>query len=317
MSRRSQPGPLSAGWRLVWHTHPVLWWIYAVNLTIGLFSAIGFATRVGHVLNHSLAAQHLYHSFDLAYVLELAINPDAQLASRPTSSFTFAALFVLFMLFVLGGVLDTYARNRSLVPGEFFQGCGGFFWRFVRLLLWLGVVLLPLAALAIGLNRWSDYLSEYSSHEKLGFWVLAAGFTMILLLLMAVRLWFDMAQVRTVVEDERSVTRALGRAFTLTYRNFAPLFSMYLAITLVAWAGTALALYFWAKFVPSEGTLLAFLTAQFIAWLWIVSRLWQRATKVIWYQRQRPSPALPLVQEAIGQAEPEIPTLAPEHPPGS
>jgi hypothetical protein len=314
MSRRSQPGLLSAGWRLVWHTYPVLWWIYAVNLIIGLFSAIGFATRVGRVLDHSLAAQHLYRNLDLAYLLELAMNPDAQLASRPTSAFTFAALFFLFMLFVLGGVLDTYARNRSLVPGEFFQGCGAFFWRFVRLLLWLAVVLVPLAALAIGLNRWSGHLSEYSSREKLGFWVLAAGLTLILLLLMAVRLWFDMAQVRTVVEDERSVTRALGRAFKLTYRNFAPLFSMYVSMALVAWIGTAFALFFWAKFVPSDGTLLAFLTAQFIAWLWIVTRLWQRATEVIWYQRQRP-PAAPVEAQVIGEGE--VPTFVPERPQGT
>jgi hypothetical protein len=309
MNAKAQPGSLLAGWHLLWQTQRVMWWIYAVNFALGFFSAMGMAACVGRVLDHSLAAQRLYHGFDLAYLIELAMNPEAQLASCPTSSLTFAALFFLFMLFILGGVLDTYARNRALVPGEFFQGCGAFFWRFVRLLLWLAVVLVPIAVLAILVNHWSGHLSEYSSSEKLGFWALMAGFAAIVLLLMMVRLWFDMAQVRTVVEDERSVTHALGGAFKLTCSNFVALFSMYFAITLIAWAGTLLTLYFWAKFVPSERTVRAFLLAQFIAWLWIATRLWQRAAEMVWYQRQRPAPA-PVEVQVIGEGE--IPTFVPE-----
>ncbi len=299
---------MAAGWSLLWQTQRILWWVYAVNLVLGFFSATGFAVRLGRVLDHSLAAQRLYHGFDVGYFLELAANPDVQLATRPTSALAFGAIFLVFVLFATGGILEAYARSRMLVPGEFFQGCGAYFWRFVRLLLWLVAVLVPIALLASAIRGFASNLSSNSPHEMLGFWVQVIGLSGVVALLMIVRLWFDMAQVRTVVEDEHGMTRTLGRAFKLVYANFGPLFWMYGRLSLLAWAGTAAALYVWVKFVPAERIGAAFLLAQFIAWLWIAMRLWQRASEVIWYQRQRPAPApveVPVPEEAEpGNARP-------------
>jgi len=241
MNSKSELGPLTAAWRLVWQTQRVLWWIYAVNLVLGFLSATAFALKLRSVLDHSLGAQRLYQSFDLAYLAELAANPDVQLASRPASALGFAAIFFIFMLFATGGILDTYVRNRALVPGEFFQACGAFFWRFVRLLLWFTLFLAPLGLLVRGIPRWSRHLSDHFALEQLGFAGQIVGFGFVLLILFLLRLWFDMAQVRAVIEDERRMACNLGRAFWLTFVNFAELIWMYLRPSLLAWAGTALA----------------------------------------------------------------------------
>ena len=127
MKADPKSGPLAAGWRLLWQTQRIVWWIYALNLALGLFSSLGLAVRLSRVLDHSFAAQRLYHGFDVAFFLELAANPEVQLSSRTVSSLTFAAIYFLVLLFATGGILDSYARNRALVPGEFFQGCGAFF----------------------------------------------------------------------------------------------------------------------------------------------------------------------------------------------
>src|SRR5271155_3156541 len=136
MTANPESGCLATGWRLLWRKQAVLWWISAVNFVLSLLSAHLLAAGMGHVLNHSLAAQRLYHGFDLAYYASLAANPDAQLSSSAISSFTFSFLFLLFMLFANGGTLDAYLNDRVAAPGEFFRACGAFFWRFVRLLLW-------------------------------------------------------------------------------------------------------------------------------------------------------------------------------------
>lgn len=310
MMRQYESGTVRAGWRLLWQTQRVMWWVYAVNLVLGFLSAAGWAFRVGSVLDHSLAAQRLYHGFDLATFLELAAHPDVQLATRPMSSLGFAVLFFIFMMFATGGILESYARNRMLVPGEFFQGCGAFFWRFVRLVLWFLVVLAPIMMLAGSVQRWSDRLASDAAPEKLGLWMEVVGLLVVALLLMSARLWFDMAQTIAVVEDERGMTRTLGRAFKLTFANFLTLFWMYLRLSIIAWVGTVAAIYVWAKYVPAERIGMAFLLGQFTAWLWIATRLWQRASEVTWYQRQRPAPALVNVEEPAAHPAEQIQSIA-------
>ena len=271
MMPQGEPGIVMAGWRLLWQTQRILWWVYAINLVLGFFSAQGLALRSGTVLNHSLAASRLYHGFDLATFLETAAHPEVQLATRTTSSLAFTAIFFVFMLFATGGILESYARNRMLVPGEFFQGCGAFFWRFVRLLLWLLLLLVPVAMLASALNRLAGGLTQRVS-AKVGFEVLAIGGFVLMLLLMALRLWFDMAQTQAVVEDERRITRVLGQAFRLTVRNFPTLFWMYFRLGALGWIGTGLALWLWVKLIPAERIGAAFLLMQSVALLWIAVR---------------------------------------------
>jgi len=310
MISKHQFGPLRAGWRLLWQTRRILWWIYGVNLGLGLLSAWSVAHRVGSVLDHSLAAGHLYHGFDLAYFMELAAHPDVQLWGRSSSALISAAVFFVFMLFATGGVLETYARDRGLVAGEFLQASGAFFWRLSRLVLCFAGVLAFIAWMASLVNRLAGWLSDHSSYEKLGFWVALAGLTLVSLLAMTARLWFDMAQAGVVVEDERSMMRALGRScrFVFGRGNFVPLFWIYLRLSLLAWGGTGLALYIWVKFVPAERVWLAFLLGQFIAWLWTAARLWQRASEMTWYLRHRPAPEI-----GIDTQSPviDIPTFAP------
>ena len=251
-------------------------------------SATAFALKLRSVLDRSLGAQYLYQGFDLSYFAELVAHPSVQMAARPASALGFAAVFFIFMLFATGGILDTYVRNRALVPGEFFQACGAFFWRFVRLLLWLVLFVVPLGLLVREITRWPRHVSGHFAPEQLGFAVQVVGLGFVLLILAIVRLWFDMAQVRAVIEDERRMACNLGRAFRLISVNFVELFWMYLRPSLLAWSGTALAICFWIKLTAPNHTGLSFLVGQFVAVLWVLARLWQRASQVIWYQRQRP-----------------------------
>lgn len=298
MQSHHEPGTLRAGWRLLWQTQRIVWWVYAVNLILGLFSAAGLTLRLSRLLDHSLAAGRLYHGFDLPTFVELASHPEMQFAARSASSLGYAVVFFIFMLFATGGILESYARNRMLVPGEFFQGCGAFFWRLVRLLLWLLGVLIVLGALAVGGNRALAALLTNASEktEVLGRFaaLLVCG-----LVLMLVRLWFDMAQVGAVVEDERRVTPVLVRAFALSFRNFGSLFPLYLIPSMISWAGTAVVFVVWVKFVPPEDIAGSFVLGQFVAWLWIANRQWQRASEVIWYQRWRPLPDFLVLQSSV------------------
>jgi hypothetical protein len=124
-----------------------------------------------------------------------------------------------------------------------------------------------------------------AAQEKTGFWLLVLGMGAIGLVLMCIRLWFDMAQVRAVVEEETGMLRNAGRAFKLTFGNFGSLFWMYFRISLLGWLILAVGLYIWTKMPParSQWTLLIL---ELVVLCGFGTRLWQRACEMIWYQRR-------------------------------
>ena len=120
------------------------------------------------------------------------------------ASYVTQLIFFIFMLFILGGILVVYREDRKLTTAEFFENCGLYFWRFVRLTL---LSLIPFG-ICFGSTKASsrqlaDHISEISAYESYPFWTRAIGGFIVILLFLWVRLWFDVAQVRAVAQNER------------------------------------------------------------------------------------------------------------------
>jgi hypothetical protein len=277
-------GLVAAGAALVWRRQRVLWWVYAVNVILGLLGAAGARAQLDRVLQYSLAGESLTKGFDLGMWFELVDRPESGLMRFTSSSYLFAALFPLFMVFVAGGILMVYREDRKFTAGDFFAASGAFFWRFVRLALLSLVLFAGLGTLLWGVNKLSDYIGDRVVAAQTGFYVLLAGAIVVVLLLLFVRLWFDIAQVRAVVQDERRMWPNLWKALGITWRNRMTLFRVYLCISGVAWVTLVIGLYVWAK-LPPTATRVAFVLLQFIIVMQLLTRLWQRASAVTWYQR--------------------------------
>ena len=129
--------------------------------------------------------------------------------------------WMVIWTFLVGGVLDRYARGRPTRAHGFFAACGTHFWRFLR----LGIVA---AAVYAVLFQWvSGWLFEglyerlvrNMTVERSAFavrLVLYAGFGILLVL---VNLVFDYARIRIVVEDRRSALGALVAAARFVRRE--------------------------------------------------------------------------------------------------
>src|ERR1019366_8415237 len=193
-------------------------------------------------------------------------------------------LFLLFMLFVTGGILTVYREDRKLKTGEFFGASGAFFWRFVRLVLFSLIPFVVLGLAFWGVNKLSDYIGDRTVSAQTGFYIFIAGAIVVTLLALFVRLWFDIAQVRAVVQDEHKMWPNLWKALGISWRNVATLFRVYLCISGVAWVTLAVGLFLWAK-LPPTATPVTFLLLEFIILMQLLTRLWQRASSVTWYQR--------------------------------
>jgi hypothetical protein len=281
-------GAVSAGAKLAWRRQRVFWWVYAVNLLLAVTAAAPLEGRLGAVLDRSLAAQRLVHGFDLATFIALARQPGAPLRAGVPGSLLSTLVFFVFMLFIAGGILEVYRRDETLPAAEFFEACGRFFWRFVRLLIFIGIVLIPIFILLHFVTGWSGELASDSPRPLLGFWVEVAGLLLVAFLLMAVRLWFDVAEIRAVTEGQRVMRRTILQAFRITFGNFGSLFWIYLRLAVLGLAVMAGAFWVWVHRVRPGAVGVSFLIGQAVILLWIAIRLWLRASEMCWYQRRFP-----------------------------
>jgi len=276
-------GALRTGWRLLWQRQRILWWVLVVNLAVAWMASGPLNARWRAVLDHSLVSDQLLHGFNFARYIELTSLPQIGFGSAVPSLTQAAALFFLFMLFITGGILHDYASDHKLSTGEFFQASGAFFWRLVRLLIMMMIVLVPVALLASAIKKWSGHLSSDSPSEMLGFWVDVAGFLFVLFLAICIRIWFDIAQVHAVITGERASSRALGRALRMTATNFGSLFVIYLVPSAVAWIASALIILLWTR-LPAHLLAATFVLGELWMLIWLATRLWQRGGEVGWYQ---------------------------------
>jgi hypothetical protein len=280
-----QPGLLTEGFSRAWHYQRVLWFIFFINFLLAHFGAGATTHKLDWMTDHSLYAQRLSDIFDVGSFSELSSDSEAKLFEVAGVSISFSLVFFVIVLFLTGGILEAYRSGRRLTTREFFEACGSYFWRWVRLCILMMILLVPLLYLAGTVWGRATEMMLNSAQEKTAFWILLAGMGVLGLLMMCIRLWFDLAQVRAVVEEETGMWRNVGRAFKITFGNFGALFWMYLRISILGWLVFALGLYIWAKMPPARFAWTILILEITVLWgFWI--RLWQRACGMIWYQRR-------------------------------
>jgi hypothetical protein len=280
----NQPGLLHEGFSRAWHYQRVLWFIFFINLALSHFAAGPIIHKLDGVTDHSLHAQRLSNMFDVATFSDLSSNPEVKLFEVAGASVSSGIVFFFIVLFLTGGILEAYRSGRKLTTREFFEACGSYFWRWVRLLILLLIVLIPVFMLGSFVSKETGTLLDDAAHEKTGYFFFVAGMGVVGLLAMFIRLWFDMAQVRAVVEEETGMWSNARRALKITTGNFASLFWMYLRISVLGWLVFAVGFYIWAKMPPARfGWTIFFLEIVVLCGFGV--RLWQRACEMIWYQR--------------------------------
>jgi hypothetical protein len=193
----------------------------------------------------------------------------ADRTSRPPVIIAAAAAYIVLWVFVAGGIIDRYARDRATRASGFFSAAGVYFPRFVR----LGIVQLAVYGLLFGalhpylFDRLFHRLTRDMAVERDAF-ALRLGLYLVFGLAVALaNLVFDYAKVRAVVEDRRSMIGALGAAIRFVRRN--PAAGVVFLLNFLMFVGCLL---LYAAAAPGAGARVwwAFTIGQ----LYILARLW-------------------------------------------
>ena len=211
--------------------------------------------------------------------------------------------------FLIGGAMDRLARDRAIGAGGFFQACGVYFFRFLRLGAMSAVIYWLLFA---KLHPWmfdtvyADLIKDLPV-ERTAFLYRLGFYAIFGILVIATNIVFDYAKVRAVVEDRRSMIGALlagGRFVARNVGAVAGVYAINAAVFLIL-----IALYAWLA--PSaQYDLIAFAAGQFYIVSRVALRLLFAASSISLFQSRlahagyvaKPLPAWPdsPAAEAVG-----------------
>jgi hypothetical protein len=195
--------------------------------------------------------------------------------SRPSALLLLGAAYLLLWLFLAGGILDRYARNRPTRSHEFFTACGMYFVRFLRLAPIIGVAYYVLFRYVHSwlLDGLYDRVTHDLTVERTAFFWRAGFYALFGLLLIAVNVILDYAKVRAVVEDRRSMIGAVGAGLRFVRRNIGAVAALY-ALDALLFVVVIVLYGLVAPGAGSSGALmwLGFLVSQ----MYLLARLWVR-----------------------------------------
>jgi hypothetical protein len=287
-------GLLSSGLGMVLRNKRYIVWFYVLNIFLGLFGTVVFVNQVGSILDHSLQSDRLLHGFSLGTLIEMFSRPEfgPTVASRAPAMF-FALLFLVATAMFLPGVLQGYASTYRLPRDDFFRTCGRNLWRFIRLMIVAGIVMGIAASALFGLHGVLERKAAASTNELLLPEVRIVGLFLIFLVMATLRIWFDLAEVDIVLNDQRAVRKSITAGFRHTFRSLGRLLGSYLVATIVAAFVLSVGLFLWMKSVAPESVVGALVISQLTLLLLLIPRFWQRGVAVSYWQEQIMIPVVP------------------------
>jgi hypothetical protein len=299
---------LSSGWSRVVRNKRYIFWFWLLNLTLAEFGTSAFRKSAHSILDHSLYSDGLTHGFSLGVMGEMFARPEfgpTSAASMPSMYFAF--LFFMATAIFLPGVLLGYSSTYRLPREEFFRSCGRNLWRFIRLMIVAGIVMGIFSGILFGINGALVKKAGESTNELLGFETQMTGLGIIFLIMTVLRIWFDLAEVDIVLNDQRAVRKSIAVAFKHTFRSLFRLLASYVFSTAIAAIFLVGGLWCWLHFVPSTSVMGAFLLSQIILFLLLIPRFWQRGIAVSYWQQRM---LLPVVAPASIAPAPSLQTTS-------
>jgi len=302
-------GLLGSGFSMVARSKRYIFWFWLLSVVLAGFGTAGFRESAHAILDHSLYAQKLTHGFDLSVYIELLLRPEfGTMNSMNFPALYFAFLFLIATALFLPGIFAGYASTYRLPREDFFRTCGRNLWRFIRIMMVAAIVMGIFAGILFGANGAIVKKAGESTTEVLPFELKMTGLAIIFLVMTTLRIWFDLAEADTVLNDQRAVRKSIAAAFRHTFCGFGRLLGSYVLTTIVAAIILLCGLSAWMKLVSAESVVGAFIMSQITLFLLLIPRFWQRGIAVSYWQQHM---LVPVVM--IGPTAP-VPTAVPAAP---
>jgi len=275
----------------------VLVGVWLLNLLVALPLTLMLRDAIAEQLGPSLRAEEAARGFDVDWWNEFEARADdlgktfapavigfaaplrnisrlADGAALPAAPVLLAvAAWLLLWTFLSGGIIDRYARNRPTRAQGFFGACGDWFGRMVRLGLISGLAYYVLFRYVHPLlfDQLYGWLTHDLPVERRAFVYRLILYMLFGLLAVAVHIWVDVARVRAVVEDRRSMIYAYVAGWRFLRQHLLQVLGVYALIAAALFV--LLALY--ALVAPGARVQGGWIwIVLFVSQIYLAGRLW-------------------------------------------
>lgn len=252
----------------------VAYWFF--HTLMAALVALPLMGAVSATLGHSRYGAELLRGFDFSGMVEL-IQYDHGSQFTVLTPALMLTLFLLMLgsIFLAGGAVKMLVYDGpDYSPRMFYEGCGRYFWRFLRLALYslffYGIALAVRGLLLKASNKvWGEGME---SHQTiLAGWAISA---LLLVLLGVVNTAMDYAKVRLVVDDSRKSLRACFGSMNLVLTNLGKTMGVWLVLTL--FYVVFLSIYIPLANMLQDGGAGALVPLIVLQQLYVFSRVWLR-----------------------------------------
>lgn len=262
--------------------------IYAVLFLLALVIVIPFGNTIAGIAGNSMAFTKLLNDFN--YTVYTDFMRDAEKAIQPYISIAFwtAVLYLIFTIFFSGGILTILkAEDKDKSLKLFWQGCAVYFWRFLRLAIYMlilqiiifAIVFIPLSAIIASMNN--------TSTEPAIFYTALAAIIIYLFFLIILLSVTDYAKIMLSVHDEFRPIRTIIRSFGFVFRHLFSTIGLYKILLVFPVALFILYFIISDKIGMSTGftIFITFLIQQIFVWLRVFVKIWYLASELDLYSK--------------------------------
>ncbi|MGC4054615.1 MAG: hypothetical protein QM757_36515 [Paludibaculum sp.] len=252
----------------------VVYWFF--HTLMAAFVAVPLMGVAVTNLSHSRYGAELARGFDFSWLSEVYFY----LQGSPVGSIlpvVLLAVFLLFLgsIFLAGGAVKMLLYDGpDYTPRMFYEGCGRYFWRFLRLTLYSMIfygaaLILQRIVRKLADKAWGEGMEEHQL--TIAFWAVT-GFGLVLFALVSTAM--DYAKVRLVMDDSRKSLRSAFGSMRLVLTHLGRTMGVWLVLMvfLAVFVGLYLPLSNWLH-GGGAGSILALIVVQ---QLYVLSRVWLR-----------------------------------------
>jgi hypothetical protein len=250
--------------------------LYVVNVLAVLGLTLAFRSVLVEGFGATTATSSLMSEMNYMVLQEFLREHGEELGLVLRQIVWFSLIYMIVNTLLAGGILTIIReKDTRFSLREFFSGCGTYFFRFLRLFLLFGILLIVCALLWIFvLGVLFDAITAEATSEVT--WIISFFVMVVLFLLpiMIVILIADYAKISTVLSNTHSMLRTAWRAVKFVFRNFIKVISLQLLMLLIPIV--LFVIYLWLDLsigMTTVGTIyLMLLLQQFF----ILTRVWSR-----------------------------------------
>jgi hypothetical protein len=249
----------------------LLLWFF--NFLFGILIFYLLYNRLMEALSHSAISEGMVSKVNYHFVFEFLTYHGQGFSTIRSSALIFVCVYILFSIFLLGGILHSLVETRgSAFLQRFFQGCGKFFGRFFLLFIYSLILWFLLVVVMIILYRVGGALTGGGANEQLVFYVFLVEVAIGLFFIFFINMIQDYARIKIVTEDSRYVFRSLFQSIGFVFKRLGGTLALYYLLVLT---GVVVAVVYWGlRSVIPFSSAVAILITFVVYQLFIASHAW-------------------------------------------